>query len=148
MRNNVLTTFPPALSLDFSIVYAKIRFDFDSFRISNENRTRTSYRSLSHHQPTKPPTNQTTNKPTTKPPPSDHNQNRKKNKRIPEKTKSKIENRSRMRKIKLWNQTFGYVWFGTTTSCSGMRPTTAASGCCVCPPTRFGSRTLCSSISE
>lgn len=78
MRNNVLTTFPPALSLDFSIVYAKIRFDFDSFRISNENRTRTSYRSLSHHQPTKPPTNQTTNKPTTKPPPSDHNQNRKK----------------------------------------------------------------------
>lgn len=91
MRNNVLTTFPPALSLDFSIVYAKIRFDFDSFRISNENRTRTSYRSLSHHQPTKPPTNQTTNKPTTKPPSSDHNQNRKK--KQTNSRKNKIENR-------------------------------------------------------
>lgn len=94
MRNNVLTTFPPALSLDFSIVYAKLRFDFDSFRISNANRTRTLYRTSftpPNHQPTNQPINQ---------PPNHHHLITIKKKKKPKNQKFKKTNsRNRISKI-------------------------------------------------
>lgn len=54
----------------------------------------------------------------------------------------------RMKKIRLWNRTYGWDWYGVITNCSGMKLITVALGSCGCRQIRSGNPILCFLTSE